>query len=190
MRTPSRCGGVSLGTRIWRRGEYPGGGQPEMYHADGKTSGTLMLAVQARSFKDYYLYANDNGVQPARFIGNRAAGILFENKVDHTTYFGSRLEYIQGIHMLPLLPHTPLVRAPAFVAEEWRALFAGGRVDEAEGGWKGILWGNYATIDPRGAFAFFSSPGFDAAWLDGGASLTWYLCYAAGEFPSLLLLLG
>lgn len=140
-----------------------------------------MLAVQARSFKDYYLYANDNGVQPARFIGNRAAGILFENKVDHTTYFGSRLEYIQGIHMLPLLPHTPLVRAPAFVAEEWRALFAGGRADEAEGGWKGILWGNYATIDPRGAFGFFSDAGFDAAWLDGGASLTWYLCYAAGE---------
>ena len=141
-----------------------------------------MLAVQSRSFKDYYLYASDNGVQPAKFIGNKAAGILFENKIDHTRYFGSNIEYIQGIHMLPLLPHTPLIRSPEFVAEEWKALFADGRADKAEGGWKGILFGNYATVDPRAAFKFFSAPDLDPAWLDGGASLTWYLCYAAGEF--------
>jgi endo-1,3(4)-beta-glucanase len=183
MRTPSRCGGVSSGTGTWRPGKSLAPRSGRRRCTDG-TSGTLMLAVQARSFMDYYLYASDNGVQPARFIGNRAAGILFENKVDHTTYFGSRLEYIQGIHMLPLLPHTPLIRAPRFVAEEWHALFASGRAHEAEGGWRGILFGNYATIDPRGAFEFFSAPGFDPAWLDGGASLTWYLCYAAGEFSS------
>ncbi|KAK3692680.1 glycoside hydrolase family 81 protein [Podospora appendiculata] len=141
--------------------------------------GNLMLAVQARSMQAYYLYTKNNTVQPPQFIGNKAAGILFENKIDHTTYFGTNIEYIQGIHMLPLLPHTPLVRTPEFVAEEWNTYFGNGRAGQVGGGWRGILFGNYATIDPRGAYAFFSSSSFDPSWLDGGASLTWYLCYAA-----------
>ena len=141
-----------------------------------------MLAVQARALNLYYLYREDNGVQPGNFIGNKAAGILFENKIDHTTYFGTNIEYIQGIHMLPLLPHTPMVRGADFVREEWETYFSEGRADRVAGGWKGILFGNYATIDPRGAYRFFSDPGFDVSWLDGGASLTWYLCFAAGEF--------
>ncbi len=143
-----------------------------------------MLSILTRSLQSYYLYTTTNTIQPAQFIGNKAAGILFENKIDHTTYFGANIEYIQGIHMLPLLPHTPLARTPTFVREEWETYFGGGRADAVVGGWKGILYGNYATIDPRGAYAFFAQAGFDPSWLDGGASLTWYLCYSAGEFSS------
>lgn len=144
-----------------------------------------MLAVQARSMQDYYLYTSSNKIQPPQFIGNKVAGILFENKVDHTTYFGTNAEYIQGIHMLPLLPHTPRIRTAEFVAQEWSTYFSGGRAEAVAGGWKGILFGNYATVNPRAAYAFFSQAGFDPGWLDGGASLTWYLCYAAGELPRL-----
>jgi endo-1,3(4)-beta-glucanase len=80
-----------------------------------------------------------------------------------------------------LLPHTPLVRTPEFVREEWETYFSGGREGAVTGGWKGVIWGSYATVDPRGAYQFFAGAGFDPAWLDGGASLTWYLCYSAGE---------
>lgn len=149
--------------------------------------GALILAVQARSLNAYYLYSSSNTVQPSNFIGNKVAGILFENKVDHTTYFGNNIEYIQGIHMLPLLPHTPLIRKPDFVKEEWDTYFANGRAEAVTGGWKGILFGNYATIDPRGAFELFSSSDFDPSWLDGGASLTWYLVYSAGKSSSPVL---
>ncbi|KAH8897003.1 family 81 glycosyl hydrolase [Thozetella sp. PMI_491] len=141
--------------------------------------GNLMLSIQARSLQSYYLYCKNNKVQPSQFIGNKAAGILFENKVDHTTYFGKNIEYIQGIHMLPLLPHTPMVRIPSFVTEEWNTYFSNGRADKVVGGWRGILFGNYATIDPKGAYKFFSAKDFDPSWLDGGACLTWYLAYAA-----------
>jgi endo-1,3(4)-beta-glucanase len=123
-------------------------------------------------------------VQPPQFIANKVAGILFENKIDHTTYFGANLEYIQGIHMIPLLPCTPLVRGSQFVSEEWNAFFSNGRVDQIPGGWKGIIYGNYATINPAATYAFFSQANFDASWLDGGASLTWYLAYSAGELLS------
>ncbi|OIW25134.1 hypothetical protein CONLIGDRAFT_636224 [Coniochaeta ligniaria NRRL 30616] len=142
--------------------------------------GNLMLAILKRALNNYYLYTSTNTVQPAQFIPNKVAGILFENKIDHTTYFGTNLEYIQGIHMLPLLPCTPLVRGAAFVAEEWNAFFSNGRADQIVGGWRGILYGNYATINPAAAFAFFNQTNFDASWLDGGASLTWYLAYSGG----------
>jgi Predicted glycosyl hydrolase len=142
-----------------------------------------MLSVLARSLRSYYLYTSGNNIQPQMFTLNKVAGILFENKIDHTTYFGTNIEYIQGIHMLPLLPHTPLIRTPKFVREEWETYFSGGRIDAVQGGWRGILMGNYATVDPRGAYNFFAQERFDPAWLDGGASRTWYLCYAAGKFP-------
>ncbi|RMY76980.1 hypothetical protein D0863_01636 [Hortaea werneckii] len=146
--------------------------------------GNLMLAVQRRSLNDYYLYADDSSVQPARYTGNRAAGILFENKVDHTTYFGALPEYIQGIHMLPLLPHTPYIRQQTFVQQEWDDYFGDSGLKPAtsiSGGWRGIVEGNRATIDPVFAYDFFSnaSGDFRAEYLDGGASQTWYLAYAA-----------
>jgi endo-1,3(4)-beta-glucanase len=151
-------------------------------NADLVARSNLMLAVQARAMDAYYYYMSSNAVEPREFIGNKVAGILFENKIDHTTFFGNNIEYIQGIHMLPLLPHVPYTRRPEYVREEWETYFSGGRAEAVNSGWKGILFGNYATIDPRRAFEFFSQEGFNPEWLDGGASLTWYLSYSAGEF--------
>ena len=142
-----------------------------------------MLAIMSRSMKNYYLYSNDNTVQPANFIGNKVAGIMFENKVDHVTFFGNNIEYVQGIHMMPLQPCTPLLRDRRFVEEEWNTYFSDGRVDKVEGGWRGILYGNMAMFDAKTAYKFFANDKFDPAHLDGGASRTWYMCYAAGEFP-------
>ena len=147
-----------------------------------ETRGNLQLSILARSLQKYYLYKRDNTVQPSNFIGNKVAGILFENKIDHTTYFGANIEYIQGIHMVPLLPASMLARDADFVREEWDTYFSGGRARDIQGGWKGIIMGNYATIDPKGAWDFFSGNDFDPSWIDGGASLTWYLAYAACEF--------
>ncbi|KAF9876345.1 glycosyl hydrolase family 81 [Colletotrichum karsti] len=146
--------------------------------------GNLQLTIIARALQSYYLYKSDNAVQPPQFIGNKVAGILFENKVDHTTFFGANIEYIQGIHMVPLLAPSPFIRTPDFVREEWDVYFSNGRVDSIVGGWRGILYGNLATIDSRTAFDFFNSPNFDPGWIDGGASLTWYLTYAAGKLIS------
>ncbi|KAH6678820.1 endo-1,3(4)-beta-glucanase [Plectosphaerella plurivora] len=146
--------------------------------------GNLQLSVLARSLQHYYLYTSDNKVQPAQFIGNKVAGIMFENKIDHTTYFGANIEYIQGIHMIPLLPPSPLIRTRKFVQEEWDVYFSGGRAEQIQGGWRGIIFGNLATLNPRAAWDFFNARNFDPGWVDGGASLTWYLAYAAGEYWS------
>jgi endoglucanase Acf2 len=118
---------------------------------------------------------------------------LFENKCDHATYFGMDPRFIQGIHMIPVSPISPYIRSASFVLKEWQQYFAATTKDrvvallkESEGdrtgddGWKGILWSNWAIVDPTEAWAFFSRPEFPKKWLDGGATRTWYLTLAAG----------
>jgi endo-1,3(4)-beta-glucanase len=153
----------------------------------GRTSGdanmearaNLQLAVTARSLRNYFLLASDNEVQPEPFIPNKAAGILFENKIHHTTYFGPQPELVEGIHMIPINPSSPYTRPRKFVQEEWDTYFSEGRADQVVGGWRGILYSNLALIAPQKAYEFFAAPNFDTSLLDGGASRTWYLAYTA-----------
>ena len=145
--------------------------------------GNLMLAVQQRAFRNYFLLESDNVNQPANFIRNKNTGILFENKVDHTTYFGNNPEDIQGIHMIPINPSSAYTRNQHFVTEEWNTYFCATCVDPVDGvagGWRGILYSNLALIDPVRTWGWLTGEGFDAEYLDDGASLTWYLALAAG----------
>lgn len=85
--------------------------------------------------------------------------------------------------MLPLMPHTPYARRKEFVRQEWEAMFAHNAstpASEVEGGWKGVLYANLALIDPKASWEFFTQPNFNYTWIDGGASRTWYLAFAAG----------
>ncbi|THC99385.1 hypothetical protein EYZ11_001109 [Aspergillus tanneri] len=160
--------------------------------ASMEARGNLMLGILRRSLHSYFLMESDNKNQPEQFIANKVTGILFENKVDHTTYFGANLEYVQGIHMLPLLPSSPFVRRQKFVQEEWNAMFtssASTPAEKVQGGWKGILYANLALVDPAASWEYFAGPNFDYGSLDGGATRTWYLAFAAGEFPVWILLL-
>jgi endo-1,3(4)-beta-glucanase len=152
-------------------------GDPSM-----EARGNLMVAILARSLRNYFLMDSGNTNQPAAFIGNKVTGILFENKADHVTYFGINPEYIQGIHMIPIMPFSTLTRTQQFVAEEWATYFADGAVaqaSEVQGGWRGILYSNLAIINPRAAYNFFTQANFDPSWLDGGATRTWYIAMSA-----------
>ena len=103
------------------------------------------------------------------------------NKADHVTYFGTNIEYIEGIHMIPLNPASAFTRTQSFVTEEWNQYFATNNyAANVAGGWQGILYANLAIIDAKTSYNFFANPDFDYGSLDGGASRTWYLAYAAG----------
>ena len=97
----------------------------------------------------------------------------------------SHANIVKSIHMLPLLPSSPYVRSQNFVREEWNALFSANATDPASnvtGGWKGVLYANLALIDPASSWNFFAQSNFDYSWIDGGASRTWYLAFAAGQY--------
>lgn len=58
---------------------------------DMDNMGAMMLTIARRSIQAYFLMDDDNMNHPRAFVGNKVTGILFENKVDHTTYFSPRL---------------------------------------------------------------------------------------------------
>jgi len=147
--------------------------------SDMEARGNLMCAVLRRTLNSYFLLSESNSIEPPSFINNRASGIFFENKIDHTTYFGNAIEYIEGIHMLPLTPMSAYTRLKGFVQEEWTQYFAS-MVDTVEGGWRGLLYANLAFIDPVKSYQWFTRPNFDPSHLDDGASHTWYIALAAG----------
>lgn len=160
----------AYGMKLW--GRVIGDGSME-------SRGDLMLAVMKRSLCEYFLMSNNNQVQPGEFIGNKIPGITFENKLHHSTYFGDNLEYIQGIHMIPVTPISSYFRGEGFVQEEWNQVLSG-IIPSLNSGWLGILRSNQALFDPKTAYNFFSSSSFQSGYLDGGASLTWYLAFSAG----------
>ncbi|KAF2706273.1 glycoside hydrolase family 81 protein [Pleomassaria siparia CBS 279.74] len=161
---------------------------------DMEKRGNLMLAIQARSFNNYFYLQENNTNHPARFIPNKVTGILYENKVDHATYFGLAPELIHGIHMLPLSPPSQLLRTRPFVKEEWDRFFSSSNSNSnsnsnnndgalVPGGWRGILYANLALIDAKTAYTFFRDGirgVWEEGWIDNGASRTWYLVWCAG----------
>lgn len=150
-------------------------------------SSIYSLSIPSPEQEKAHLYKRDASPSPPKKQDLPSPQIqLFDNKADHTTYFGTNPEYIQGIHMLPLLPSSAYTRSPTFISEEWSAFFGPGAFNPAntvEGGWRGVLYGNLACVDPGTAWGFFSGQegGFDGGWIDGGASRTWYLGVSAGE---------
>ncbi|KAH3660410.1 hypothetical protein OGAPHI_006996 [Ogataea philodendri] len=138
----------------------------------------LMLAITKRSLNTYFLYTQDNTVMPSKYIKNYCSGIWFENKIAHTTYFGTNIEYIHGIHMIPITPVSSLIRGPTFVKEEWEAVLSS-KIDSITSGWKGILMLNVALYDPSTAYNFFSGSSFSTDYLDNGMSKTWSIAYCA-----------
>lgn len=160
----------SYGMKLW--GKVSGNKRME-------NVGDLMLAVMKKAMNKYYLYSSTNKLQPSNFIGNKVAGILFDNKIDYTTYFGSNMEYIHGIHMLPVTPASSIIRGPTFVKEEWNAKIAGS-INSITSGWAGILRLNQVLFDPSNSYSFFSSKSFKSSYLDNGLSRTWALAFGSG----------
>ena len=47
-----------------------------------------------------------SNIYPEKFKKNLIVGVLWNTKVDYTTFFGSNTEYIHGIQFLPFTPIT------------------------------------------------------------------------------------
>ncbi|KAK2030831.1 family 81 glycosyl hydrolase [Colletotrichum zoysiae] len=156
--------------------------------ANTEARANLQLAIAARSLRSYFLMASDNDVQPPAFVGNRVAGILWDRKANHTTYFGDQIAYIQGIHMLPIVPSSAYVRAASFVREEWDQYFAGNKSGSlSSGGFAGHVYANLAIADEAGAaesYRFMTSLTPSSPYLSG-VSLAWDIAYTAALGGSL-----
>jgi len=140
--------------------------------------GELMIKVGKRSVGQYLMMEDSNKVHP-RVVPNKVVGLFFENKVDYTTWFGSRREFIHGIQMIPVSPINEFLRTDTFVREEWLSVLQNlDLVVDADGNrensWQSLLFANYAVIDKARAMQQLS-----VATMDPGLSRAWALYFAA-----------
>ncbi|AGO13667.1 AaceriAGL208Cp [[Ashbya] aceris (nom. inval.)] len=148
----------------------------------------IILAIMRESINKYYLYSEEDTIWPETIAKNKVPGLLFENSITYTTFFGNNTEYIHGINMLPITPVSGLIRKPNFVKEEWNEKISP-ILEKLESGWKGVVMLNQALYDPKESYNFFAAEGFDSEkYLDGGMSRTWALAFSGGLANTLGLL--
>lgn len=164
----------SYGLKLW--GHVTG-------NADLEGLGNMMCAVNMRSMNNYILLGPDNKNVPLAYAQNYANGVTYANSMGYFTYFGAQVQYVNGIHMLPLTPISPYVRTAKFVQGEWDSLLAPLHDEIWNTGWAGILYSDLAISDPGTSWDFFNNGSvvdFNFYNLDDGQSLTWALTFAAG----------
>ncbi|ORZ19633.1 endo-1,3(4)-beta-glucanase [Absidia repens] len=134
----------------------------------------LQLDIMKRTTYEYFWMLNSNKNRHAGLVLNKVVGILFEQKLDYTTYFGRNPEYIHGIQQLPMTAMLAEVfRTPQFVQEEWDQRLAS-IISDVKSAWAGVLYLNYATINPSDAY-----PALKKVKMDDGQSRAYSLYLAA-----------
>ncbi|KDO34558.1 hypothetical protein SPRG_00621 [Saprolegnia parasitica CBS 223.65] len=139
--------------------------------------GQLLLTLNARVVKTYFLMDSSNVVQPIEMRPNKVLGIFFDNKADYATWFSAEKYCIHGIQMIPTTPVTEYVRTKKFVQEEWDEvlaplpLIAKKQVDNA---WASLLYLNYASVNADVALEMLQK-----VPMDDGLTRAWALYLAS-----------
>ncbi len=72
------------------------------------------------------------------------------SKVDYATWFGSNVEFIHCIQMLPFVPVTEELLRPEWIEEEYPVLSEA--FDSADDAWRGYIIMAHAVIDKEAAW--------------------------------------
>ncbi|GAB9469637.1 putative endo-1,3-beta-glucanase [Globisporangium polare] len=139
--------------------------------------GQLMLKLDVRAIKTYFLMTDANVAQPVQIRPNKVTGIMFDNKIDYATWFSAEKYAIHGIQMLPISPVTEYVRSRQFVEEEWNQVLSREAIivnNELSNTWTSLLYANYATVNKDVAMAKLQT-----ATMDDGLTRSWALYMAA-----------
>ncbi|KAG7394229.1 hypothetical protein PHYBOEH_005484 [Phytophthora boehmeriae] len=139
--------------------------------------GSLMLRLNARAVRTYFLLSADNTIHPPEIVRNRVTGIFFDNKVYYNTWFLDEKYAIHGIQMIPVSPINELARTPEFVAQEWNDVLSKDPIVvnvNTTISWLSLLLVNAATVNQTDALYKLKN-----ATLDNGLSRSWALYNAA-----------
>ncbi|KAL3673353.1 hypothetical protein V7S43_001069 [Phytophthora oleae] len=141
--------------------------------------GSLMLRLNARVVRTYFLMTSDNTIHPAQFVPNHVTGIFFDNKADYATWFSAEKYCIHGIQMIPVSPINGLVRTKTFIQEEWDDILSKETIvtgDDTTNAWLSLLLVNEAVINQADALAKL-----ETATMDDGLTRSWALYNAASR---------
>merc|ERR1712121_5770 len=105
-----------------------------------------------RSTHKYWQITNADNVYPPPFSNNKVAGIVWSNKVDYATWFGSNVEFIHCIQMLPFTPISEELLRYEWITEEYNVVSEAYNRPDLSEGWKGYIIMAHAVIDPSAAY--------------------------------------
>ena len=80
----------------------------------GLALGRTLLATEVRAAQTYWQVKEGSEIYPQPFAAHHLACIVWSTKVDYATWFGSNVEYLFGIQMMPVTPVSELL-----LDEEW-----------------------------------------------------------------------
>lgn len=139
--------------------------------------GSLMMRIDARAVRTYFLMKSDNALHPIEFVRNHVTGIFFDNKVDYTTWFSAEKYCIHGIQMIPVSPINEVVRTKEFVQQEWDDILAKESIvtaGDTTNAWMSLLYVNRAVLAQDEALQMLAKVS-----MDDGLSRSWALYIAA-----------
>ncbi|KAE8910543.1 hypothetical protein PF003_g5573 [Phytophthora fragariae] len=141
--------------------------------------GSLMLRLNARAVRTYFLMTSDNTIHPPQFVPNHVTGIFFDNKADYATWFSAEKYCIHGIQMIPVSPINGLVRTTTFIQEEWDDILSKEAIvtgSDTTNAWLSLLLVNEAAINPADALSKLVTTS-----MDDGLTRSWALYIAASH---------
>jgi endo-1,3(4)-beta-glucanase len=80
--------------------------------------GRLMLTTEIRAAQTYWQISDDS-IYPEPFADGKIVGVLWATKADHTTWFGSNLEFIHGIQWMPFTPISEELLPKAWISQTY-----------------------------------------------------------------------
>ncbi len=146
--------------------------------ADLLQVGRILRMAESTGAQTYWQIRDNSEIYDAPFSDNPCVGIVWNDKVDFATWFGTgdNNEYIAGIQMIPITPASEDLLSPLWVAEAWdRQLETMAENVPADSGWRDFIAGAVAGWDRElGCDMIRSQTGHD-----GGNTKTNMLHYCA-----------
>jgi len=122
---------------------------------DIEQMGRILLATEIRSAKTYWHMSSSNSVYDyaPEFKQNKMVGIIWETAANYDTWFGTNLEFIHCIQMMPFTPIMRQVLDTDFIKQDYQVLqqaLTRSKPVLTEG-WRGFIYMAHSIFDRQQA---------------------------------------
>merc|ERR1712130_361139 len=111
-------------------------------------TGKALLGLELRAAHKYWHSSTKDSVYPDLFAKHKCIGMLWGDKCDQNTWFGSGLIYSHAINMIPFTPLTKLLLNKEWVTEEYPIVETALSKGIYRDSWKGFIYMDHAVIAP------------------------------------------
>mmetsp|Transcript_33944 Transcript_33944/g.82302 ORF Transcript_33944/g.82302 Transcript_33944/m.82302 type:complete len:649 (-) Transcript_33944:306-2252(-) len=151
--------------------------------------GRILCSMEILSARSYwhipgavmqtYFTVFPDGLYPPQFNKDAMVGLVASTRATHSTWFGTNVEYVHGIQMIPFTPASEYLLPKEFMLREYGqvAMSLVRKKPVLENSWAGYIRMAEGIIDPAGAWAGMQT--LNASGFDDGNSMACALYWVA-----------